>query len=430
MPQVKPDIETFAKIKVVGVGGGGGAAIDRMVASGIRGVEFVAMNTDVQALHHSGADHKLHIGKTVTRGLGAGMNPEIGKRSAEESQNEIRELLKESDMVFVTCGLGGGTGSGAAPVIAQIAKDLGALTVAVVTKPFSFEGPQRKRIAEEAHSALVKNVDTIITIPNDKVLQIVDKKTSLLDAFGIVDDVLRQGVQGISELITVPGLINVDFADVKTIMSNTGSALMGIGIGSGESRATDAAKEAISSPLLDLDVEGARGILFTITGGTSLGMQEVAEAAKIVTSSADEDARVIFGAVIDEAMGEDVRITVVATGFGHEEEELPLASFVDKDDIDTDFGTRKPKYTPPAIFGKKKFRSSIEHPAQEDETEETLPSFTSTSLAEEASVVRTRPPVVSPMSSSPSAASFAGSETEQDQDDLEIPAFIRKKMGI
>lgn len=425
MPQVKPDIETFAKIKVVGVGGGGGAAIDRMVATGIRGVEFIAMNTDVQALHHSSADHKLHIGKTVTRGLGAGMNPDIGKRSAEESQNEIRELLKDSDMVFVTCGLGGGTGSGAAPVIAQIAKDLGALTVAVVTKPFSFEGPQRKSIADEAHSYMVKNVDTIITIPNDKVLQIIDKKTSLLDAFGIVDDVLRQGVQGISELITVPGLINVDFADVKTIMSDTGSALMGIGIGTGENRAMDAAKEAISSPLLDLDVEGARGILFTITGGSTLGMQEVAEAAKVVTGSADEDARVIFGAVIDEAMGEDVRITVVATGFGQEVEDLPLASFVDQDDIETDFGTRKPKYTPPAIFGKKKFRSALESSPSEEPTDDGAPSFTSTSIADEP-VVHTSKPKTAPTKPTPAASELS----EDEQDDLEIPAFIRKKMGI
>ncbi len=433
MPQVKPDIETFAKIKVVGVGGGGGAAIDRMVAAGIRGVEFVAMNTDVQALHHSGADHKLHIGKTVTRGLGAGMNPDIGKRSAEESQNEIRELLKDSDMVFVTCGLGGGTGSGAAPVIAQIAKDLGALTVGVVTKPFSFEGPQRKSIADKAYDAMVTNVDTIITIPNDKVLQIIDKKTSLLEAFGIVDDVLRQGVQGISELITVPGLINVDFADVKTIMSDQGSALMGIGIGTGENRAVEAAKEAISSPLLDLDVDGARGILFTITGGSTLGMQEVAEAAKIVTGSAEEQARVIFGAVIDETMGEDVRITVVATGFGQDEQDLALASFVDKTDIDTDFGTKrpKPKYTPPAIFGKKKFRSAIESSFDEEPSDDDAPSFTATSLSEDAPAPVAPPaPAYEAPKPKPSPAPPMPAAHSTDQDDLEIPAFIRKKMGI
>jgi len=272
MPQVKPDIETFAKIKVVGVGGSGGSAVDRMVESGIRGVEFMVMNTDVQALHHNRAPYKLHIGKSITRGLGAGMDPEMGKRAAEESQNEIREALKDTDMVFITCGLGGGTGSGAGPVIAGIARDLGALTVAVVTKPFSFEGPQRKAIGESAHEELAKNVDTIITIPNDRVLQIIDKKTSLLESFKIVDDVLHQGVQGISELITVPGLINVDFADVKAIMDNTGSALMGVGMGSGENRAVEAAKAAISSPLLELSIDGAKGILFSITGGENLAM--------------------------------------------------------------------------------------------------------------------------------------------------------------
>ncbi len=318
---MKPEVETFAKINVVGVGGSGGTATDRMVKSGIRGVDFMVMNTDVQALHHNSAPYKLHIGKTITRGLGAGMNPEIGKKSAEEAENEIREALKGSDMVFITCGLGGGTGSGAGPVIAKIAKEIGALTVAVVTKPFSFEGPKRTKIAEAAHEELSKHVDTIITIPNDRVLQIIDKKTSLLDSFKIIDDVLHQGVRGISELITVPGLINVDFADVKTIMKETGSALMGIGVGTGEDRAVEAAQKAISSPLLELSIDGARGILFTITGGPSLGMQEVAEAAKIITNSADEDAQVIFGAVIDEAMGEDVRITVVATGFNKKGEE-------------------------------------------------------------------------------------------------------------
>ncbi|MBI4993267.1 MAG: cell division protein FtsZ, partial [Candidatus Magasanikbacteria bacterium] len=252
---------------------------------------------------------------TVTRGLGAGMDPDLGKRSAEEAQNEIREVLKETDMVFLTCGLGGGTGSGASPVIAEIAREMGALTVAVVTKPFTFEGPQRMSIANRAYEELVKNVDTIITIPNDRVLQIVDKKTTLMESFKIIDDVLRQGVQGISEVITVPGEINVDFADVRTIMRDTGTALMGIGTGKGDNRAVEAATAAISSPLLEVSIDGARGILFTVTGGPSLGMQEVTEAAKIITSSADEDAKVIFGAVIDENMGDEIRITVVATGF-------------------------------------------------------------------------------------------------------------------
>jgi len=313
MAEIKPEIETFAKIKVVGVGGSGGSAINRMIASKIRGVEFVAMNTDVQALHHSQAQTKLHIGKTVTRGLGAGMDPEVGARAAEESQNEIKEILKGSDMVFITCGLGGGTGSGAAPKVAEMAKEMGALTVAVVTRPFAFEGAQRRAIADAAHDRLAEVVDTIITIPNDRVLQIIDRKTSLLDAFEIVDDVLRQGVQGISELITVPGLINVDFADVRAIMYNRGSALMGIGRGSGENRAADAAKSAIASPLLEVSIDGAKGVLFTITGGSNLAMFEVSEAAKVITQSTDPNAKVIFGAILDEGLKDEVKVTVIAT---------------------------------------------------------------------------------------------------------------------
>ena len=315
MGEVKPDIETFAKIKVVGVGGSGNSAINRMIQSKIKGIEFIAMNTDVQALNHCLASQKLHIGKSISRGLGAGMDPEVGQKAAEESINEIRESLKGADMVFVTCGLGGGTGSGAAPVIAEIARDLGALTVAVVTKPFVFEGMQRRDIADRSHGNLSEKVDTIITIPNDRLLQIIDKKTSLTDAFMTCDDILRQGVQGISEIITIPGLINVDFADVKAIMQNAGSALMGIGKASGDNRAVDAAKQAISSPLLEISAEGARGILFTITGGANLGMYEVSEAAKEITASADPNAKIIFGAVIDESLKDDVRVTVIATGF-------------------------------------------------------------------------------------------------------------------
>jgi cell division protein FtsZ len=315
MPEIKPEIETFAKIKVVGVGGSGGSAINRMVKSKIRGVEFIVANTDIQALHYSEAPVKLHIGKTITRGLGAGMDPEVGRRAAEESQNEIRDALKGADMVFVTCGLGGGTGTGAAPIVAQLARDQGALTVAVVTRPFSFEGAQRRAIADRGLDELEEKVDTLITIPNDRLLQIIDKKTSLLDAFTTCDEILKNGVQGISELITIPGLINVDFADVKAIMKDAGSAMMGIGEASGEKRAEEAAKAAISSPLLELSIDGARGILFTVTGGNSLGMHEVAEAAKIITGSADPDAKVIFGAVIDENMKDGIKITVVATGF-------------------------------------------------------------------------------------------------------------------
>jgi cell division protein FtsZ len=313
--EIKPQIETFAKIKVIGVGGGGSSAVNRMIEEKIKGVEFVAVNTDAQALHHNKAGLKIHIGQTVTRGLGSGMNPDLGRKSAEESQDELKDVLKDTDMVFITCGMGGGTGTGAAPVVADIARDLGILTVGIVTKPFTFEGQQRRGIAESGLEELIEKVDTIITIPNDRLLQVIDKKTSLIDAFKVVDDVLRQGVQGISELITVPGLINVDFADVKAIMSGSGSALMGIGKGSGENRALDAAKAAIDSPLLEMSIDGARGILFTVVGSSDLGMYEINEAAKIITGAADDEAKVIFGAVIDDDMKDEVKVTVVATGF-------------------------------------------------------------------------------------------------------------------
>ena len=410
MPQIKPDIETFAKIKVVGVGGSGGSAVDRMVKTNIRGVDFVAMNTDVQALHHNSAESKLHIGKTVTRGLGAGMDPEMGKRSAEESRNEIRESLKDSNMVFITCGLGGGTGSGASPVIAEIAREVGALTVAVVTKPFGFEGPQRKAISDRAYEELARKVDTIITIPNDRVLQIIDKKTSLLEAFKIVDDVLRQGVQGISELITVPGLINVDFADVKSIMSDTGSALMGIGHGTGENRALDAAKSAISSPLLELSIEGAKGILFTISGGSNLGMQEVSDAAEIITENTDKNVRVIFGTVIDESLGDDVRVTVIATGFEDRERK---ATMPDNIDINTPYNNKKSFY-PSSIFTKKNNVKVVE---KEDE-DDFIDAF------------EKKPLEIIHDDIIESRQQEKKQDEDIDQDDLEIPAFIRKKMGL
>jgi len=434
MQQVKPEIETFAKIKVVGVGGSGGSAVDRMVKAGIRGVEFIVMNTDVQALHQNSASKKIHIGKTITRGLGSGMNPEMGKRSAEEAQNEIREVLKDADMVFITCGLGGGTGSGAGPVIASIAREVGALTVAVVTRPFSFEGPQRKSIAEGAYNELSQHVDTIITIPNDRVLQIIDKKTSLLDAFKIVDDVLRQGVQGISELITVPGLINVDFADVKAIMENTGSALMGIGIGSGDTRAVEAAQKAISSPLLELSIDGASGILFTITGGKNLGMQEVAEAAKVITSSAHEDVRVIFGAVIDDTMGEDIRVTVIATGF---DDETRKRTFTAEDEFTSPFPTsKKPAFASAAA------RQSLASAKVPDNVQERpVPTIKKTanfgtpksgSLSPQFTQKKSsRSFVRTPVGTVPGAVQqpAAGEKSDVPEEDLEIPAFIRKKMG-
>ena len=317
MAEIKPDIETFAKIKVVGIGGSGGSAVNRMVNSKIRGVDFLVINTDVQALHHSQAHTKLHIGKMTTRGLGAGMDPEIGRKAAEENQTEIRDALNGADMIFVTCGLGGGTGSGAAPIIANMARESGALTVAVVTKPFSFEGAQRRAIAEKALSELQDKVDAIVTIPNDRLLQIIDKKTSLLEAFKVCDDVLRQGVQGISDLITIPGIINVDFADVKAVMANSGSALMGIGRASGDDdRAIIAAKMAINSPLLEIAIDGAKGVLFNVAGGADLSMAEINEAAKVITENIDPNAKVIFGAVQDDKLKKgEIKITVIATGF-------------------------------------------------------------------------------------------------------------------
>jgi cell division protein FtsZ len=305
----------YAKIKVVGVGGGGSNGINRMIEAGLKGAEFIAINTDAQALSMSMATHKLQIGEKLTRGLGAGANPEIGTKAAEESRELIGKALKGADMVFVTAGMGGGTGTGAAPIVAEVAKEVGALTVGVVTKPFGFEGRKRQAQAERGIAALKEKVDTIITIPNDRLLHVVDKKTPFVEAFKIADDVLRQGVQGISDLIMVPGLINLDFADVKTVMSNAGSALMGIGTANGEGRAIAAAKQAISSPLLETSIDGAKGVLLSISGGISLGLHEINEAAEVISQAVDPDANFIFGAVIDESLGEEVRITVIASGF-------------------------------------------------------------------------------------------------------------------
>ena len=313
--EVTPDVTPVALIKVIGVGGGGGNALNRMVKANLKGIEFIAVNTDAQALYHSEAATKINIGKATTRGLGAGSNPDVGRQAAEESAEEIRQSIEGADMVFITCGMGGGPGTGGAPVIAEIAKELGILTVAVVTKPFSFEGHRRRQQAEEGLENLKNKVDTLITIPNDKILSIIDKKTPLTEAFTVVDDVLRQGVQGIADLITVHGMINVDFADVKTVMENAGSALMGIGYGSGENRAVEAAKAAIESPLLELSIDGAKGVLFNNTGGTDLSMFEVDEAARIITEAADPEANIIFGAVINDSYTGEVKITVVATGF-------------------------------------------------------------------------------------------------------------------
>lgn len=321
--EVVPEISPIAAIKVIGVGGGGGNAINRMVKANLRGIDFIAVNTDAQALYHSEAPVKINIGKATTRGLGAGSNPDIGRQSAEESAEEIRQALEGADMVFITCGMGGGTGTGAAPVIAEIAKEMGILTVGVVTKPFAFEGHRRRQQADDGLENLKSKVDTLITIPNDKILSIIDKKTPITEAFTVVDDVLRQGVQGIADLITVHGMINVDFADVKAVMENAGSALMGIGYGTGENRAIEAAKAAIESPLLELSIDGAKGVLFNITGGNDLSMFEVDEAARIITEAADSEANIIFGAVINDSYTGEVKITVVATGFDDTPRERP-----------------------------------------------------------------------------------------------------------
>jgi cell division protein FtsZ len=316
----------LAVIKVVGVGGGGTNAVNRMVDAGLRGVEFIAVNTDAQALLMTDADAKIHIGAKVTRGLGAGANPDVGREAAIESRDELKEALKGADMVFVTAGEGGGTGTGAAPVIAELARELDALTVGVVTKPFSFEGRRRLEQAERGIGELGAKVDTLLVIPNDRLLQVVAPSTPIVEAFRVADDVLRQGVQGITDLITVPGLINLDFADVRTVMREKGTALMGIGSAAGENRAGEAARQAISSPLLEASVEGATGILLNITGGTGLGLFEVNEAAEIVSGAADQHANIIFGAVVDDAVGDSIRVTVIATGFERRPDVRPAAA--------------------------------------------------------------------------------------------------------
>lgn len=331
------EVEQFANIKVVGIGGGGNNAINRMIDSGQKGVEFIAVNTDAQALYLSKADKKIQIGEKLTKGLGAGANPEIGRKAAEESKDIMEEVLQGADMIFITAGMGGGTGTGAAPIVAEISKSLGILTVGVVTKPFTFEGKKRQANAEIGIADIKNNVDTLITIPNDRLLSIAEKKTSMIEAFKMADDVLRQGVQGISDLIAVPGLINLDFADVRTIMLDTGLAHMGIGKGSGEGRAVEAAKQAISSPLLETSIEGAKGVLLNITGGANLGLLEINEAAELISSVADPEANIIFGAVIDEKLQDEIIITVIATGFDKVKEpsldieEFEVGTFMDED---------------------------------------------------------------------------------------------------
>lgn len=415
MAEIKPDIETFARIKVVGVGGSGNNAISRMIDSKIKGVEFVAINTDAQALHHSKASEKVHIGKNLTKGLGAGMNPEIGRQAAEENRDEIQDVLKGADMVFVTCGLGGGTGTGAAPVVAETAKELGALTVAVVTKPFSFEGAQRKALGEEGLQNLKDRVDTLITIPNDKLLTIIDRKTTLINAFRIVDDVLRQGVQGISDLITKPGIVNVDFADVRAIMSDSGSALMGIGIAAGENRAAEAAKAAINSPLLEISIDGAKGVLFNISGSSDLTMLEISEAANIITESIDPNAKVIFGAVVDDQVKKgEIVVTVVATGFDAERrvKENPLIRRINQ-------VTQPTNVTTSNTFETTVINTQEETEKKEETFKET--TFPIKKILKPDMIIEEK---IQPRQTNPSLEA----KTAEDDDELEIPAFIRRKM--
>ncbi len=400
--EVKPKIETFARIKVLGIGGSGTSAVNRMTEMGIKGVEFVAVNTDAQALHNNQADRKVHIGKSITKGLGSGMNPELGRQAAEESQEEVEDAIANADMIFITCGLGGGTGTGAAPIVAELAKNRGILTIAVVTKPFTFEGSKRREVAENGYENLKDKVDAIISIQNDRILQIIDKKTSLMDAFKTVDDVLRQGIAGISDLITTHGLVNADFADVRTIMQDAGTAMMGIGQASGENRAELAAKAAVNSPLLDMTIDGAQGVLFNITGGTDLAMFEIDEAAKVITKNVDPDAKVKFGTVIDEAMGDELRITVIATGFDENNRRPTPISFASTEDRDYSNINR----TAPVRVVEPTENREVEMPLEEPTPEIRRPLF--------------KPKPVDPVPTM--------MDDEASDDELDIPAFIRKKM--
>lgn len=412
----RESLDTFANIKVCGVGGSGGNAIARMIAARVRGVEFIAINTDAQALINNPAPTKVQIGKETTRGLGAGADTEIGRKSAEENKDEIYEVLKGADMVFVTYGSGGGTGTGAAPMVAQIARELGALTVGVVTKPFSFEGLRRKKVADLGIEELRDKVDTLITIPNDRLLQVIDKKTSLPDAFGIVDDILRQGVQGISDIIVNPAIINVDFADVRTIMKDAGSALMGIGRASGENRAIEAARQAIDSPLLELSIDGAMGILYNITGGPDMTMYEVEEASKAITEAAHPEANIIFGAMVDDAMSGEIKITVIATGF---ENEMPKPSGkrrTSEDHAGYGVGAGVGSNERPTI----PFFNAQPIPAPyRQEEPESAPLFSRRDRTDR------RPAIPEPL---PEPERPAPKPEPKDEDDFDVPAFIRRKL--
>ncbi len=461
MAEVLPEIQTFARIKVCGVGGGGTSAVERMIRSKVQGIEFVVINTDAQSLHHSTATHKVHIGQSLTRGLGAGADPEVGRRAAEESEKEIRDVLKGTDMVFITAGEGGGTGTGAAPLVAAAAREAGALVVGIVTKPFTFEGERRASQAEKGIEELKNNVDTLITIPNDRLLEMIDRKTSLLDAFKVVDDVLQQGVQGISDLITVHGLINLDFADVKSIMQDAGSALMGIGKAKGDNRAVEAAKMAIDSPLLEVSVEGAKGVLFNITGGRNMSMHEIDEAAKTITDAVDSNANIIFGAVLDESMDDHIKITVVATGFDAERRERERRPIFRRHDEPVQIVNPVSVPEPAPLFEPEpepepepvanRFSGSFidERPAFDDEPEHDMSIFDEPVKPKVSSIepdeddikpekvedkVEAKPePAIttSKTSSSPAKSLFdkAAKAVGRDSsgDDLDVPAFIRRR---
>jgi cell division protein FtsZ len=412
---LRSDSENFALIRVIGVGGGGSNAVNRMIRAEMMGVEFIALNTDAQALLQADAPHKIRIGDKITRGLGAGGDSTIGQRAAEEDSEKISAALVDSDMVFITAGLGGGTGSGAAPVVAQIAKETGALTIGVVTKPFSFEGAKRKLVAEKAAEELKSQVDTLITIPNDRLKDVVQKNTSILDAFRVVDDVLRQGVQGISDIITMPGLINLDFADVRAIMRDAGSALMGIGRASGENRAVEAARQAIASPLLEVDIAGAQGILFNITGSSTLSLFEVTEAAEEIRAAADPEANIIFGTSFNERLGDEVMITVIATGFdgGKKRHVNRHEATAVMDSAATARPSRE-----------RDFLEELQRQREEVADGGSYPSSAPSPLDDQAAAVVASPRVERSVGE---PAPSKRSSTTYDADDLEIPSFLRRK---
>ncbi len=399
MPQIKPEVETFARIKVIGVGGSGKNVVNHMVNSKVRGVDFIAVNTDSQDLHNSLAKKKIHIGKNLTRGLGTGMNPELGKRAADETKEEIQEAIKGADMVFISCGMGGGTGTGAAPAVARIAKDSGCLTVAVVTKPFFFEGLQRMRIAEQGIEELKQSVDAIIIIPNDRLLSTIEKDTTAKNAFAMCDDILRRAVEGISDLVTTPGIINIDFADIRAIMENAGPALMGIGYSSGEKRAEEAARLAINSPLLEVSISGAKGVLFSIAGGDDLTMFEIQDAAKVITESVDQNAKIIFGTVRDEKLKKgEVKITVIASGFP----ENIVKKSLFQQDMHASADDKKGKiYNSVPVFGGNKENRPVEEKKPEMQTPATI-------------------------STTPTQAVPAQPEVDDNDDWGAVPAFLRR----